>query len=145
MQSNVAVSILSGCGLWFVYSLISQRHKSSSHLLHCFLCAAALSAGAHQIVSVPKIYVCSEIINRIERLVSIIITDRKRLVFLERGNKLLPIRRYIALFSCFSLVTICDPFSKISIPIRRINIEKNECEREIVTSFENALVFSHVL
>ncbi|KAL5251534.1 hypothetical protein ACHWQZ_G017040 [Mnemiopsis leidyi] len=49
MQSNVAVSILSGCGLWFVYSLISQRHKSSSHLLHCFLCAAALSAGAHQI------------------------------------------------------------------------------------------------
>ena len=59
MQSNVVISILSGCGLWFTYSLICQRYEKFRNALYYILLATAVAIGAHQIVSFSeKMLIC---------------------------------------------------------------------------------------
>ena len=63
MQSNVVISILSGCGLWFTYSLICQRYEKFRNTLYYILLATAVAIGAHQIVSFSERKFLKENIN----------------------------------------------------------------------------------
>ena len=67
MQVNLPVSILAGCGLWFVFSLIATHYSRITKILYCVFGVGALCVAAYQFVSkfvvlVPHFYPSCSII-----------------------------------------------------------------------------------
>lgn len=51
MQSNIPVSILAGCGIWIIYSIVTRYVKYGEKVLVVGLAVGAALVGAFQIVS----------------------------------------------------------------------------------------------